>query len=62
MTHGFNLGWYALEVPDSKTEYKWKPVLQLIGYDASFELYFETEEECLLWISENVLDSRIRPT
>lgn len=61
MTTLLRTGWWA-ERPDdgdhevATPEYPWVPTLQTDGSCLSLPVAFATEEQCVHWIEDNVLD------
>lgn len=46
-------GWWAEE--DCEEDQGWRPVLQLDGYVATFDIWFRTEQDCEDWIRTSVI-------
>lgn len=49
-------GWFADVDPDQHGNYRYQPCLETgEGHIPCFEMWFDTEQECLDWISETVI-------
>lgn len=52
-------GWFAEFNDEAQQPGAWRPVLQLNGYVAAFDIWFRTKRDCEEWIRANVIGSRM---
>lgn len=59
------VGWFACNEGDetevSNPDFPWQPVLQLPGHQVSLDIWFRTEDECLRFITTDVIGKGLFP-